>query len=247
MFRELGVGWGLAELEQHYSPDWYAVYRAANIPETRWDEANRVWRAHYAKHPSKLIRPARRVLAQLSKRHRLGLVSSGDRDRVSRQLREFGLTRVFRSRVLGGDTPGEKATSGAVAEGAAGDEGGGAALRLRGRYAGGRGDGEGCGSASDCGAGPVSDGEAIAGGAAGNFVGRIGGVTGGFAGDLSGREAVRRQVRMGANGDIVCPRSISHLRRFGLLCVSPGLRAGLNCGAPLALGLLGGSLGDAAG
>ncbi len=108
MFRELGVGWGLAELEQHYSPDWYAVYRAANIPETRWDEANRVWRAHYAKHPSKLMGPARRVLAQLSKRHRLGLVSSGDRDRVSRQLREFGLTRVFRSRVLGGDTPEKK-------------------------------------------------------------------------------------------------------------------------------------------
>jgi pyrophosphatase PpaX len=108
MFRELGVGWGLAELERHYSPDWYAVYRAAKIPETRWDEANRVWRAHYAKHPSKLMKPARRVLAQLNKRHKLGLVSSGDRDRVSRQLREFGLTRVFRSRVLGGDTPEKK-------------------------------------------------------------------------------------------------------------------------------------------
>lgn len=108
MFRELGVGWGLAELEQHYSPDWYAVYRAARIPETRWDEANRVWRAHYAKHPSRLMGSARRVLAQLNNSHRLGLVSSGDRARVSRQLREFGLTRVFRTRVLGGDTPEKK-------------------------------------------------------------------------------------------------------------------------------------------
>src|SRR5260221_4211714 len=50
----------------------------------------------------------RKVLAQLNKRHKLGLVSSGDRDRVSRQLREFRLTRVFRTRVLGGDTAEKK-------------------------------------------------------------------------------------------------------------------------------------------
>jgi len=104
MFRKLGVNWGLAELEQHYSPDWYTVYRAAKIPEHRWDEADRVWRTYYAKHPSRLMAATRRVLAQLSKKHKLGLVSSGDRVRVSQQLREFRLTRVFRTRVLGGDT-----------------------------------------------------------------------------------------------------------------------------------------------
>jgi HAD superfamily hydrolase (TIGR01509 family) len=104
MFRDLGVGWGLAELEQHYAPDWYAVYRAARIPEERWEEANRSWRTHYAKHPSPLMAATRSVLSQLSLRHTLGLVSSGDRRRVSRQLRKFKLTRVFRTRVLGGDT-----------------------------------------------------------------------------------------------------------------------------------------------
>jgi len=104
MFRAMGVDWGLPELERHYSPDWYAVYRAAKIPEKRWNEADRVWRKFYAKHPSKLMAATRRVLAQLNNRHKLGLVSSGDRDRVSRQLREFRLTRLFRTRVLGGDT-----------------------------------------------------------------------------------------------------------------------------------------------
>ena len=108
MFRALGVDWGLPELERHYSPNWYAVYRAAKIPEERWDEADRVWRAFYAKHPSKLMAATRKVLAQLNQRHKLGLVSSGDRDRVSRQLREFRLTRVFRTRVLGGDTQEKK-------------------------------------------------------------------------------------------------------------------------------------------
>ena len=108
MFRAIGVNWGLAELERHYSPDWYAVYRAAKIPEDRWNEADRVWRAYYTKHPSKLMAGTRSVLAQLNGRHKLGLVSSGDRDRVSRQLREFRLTRVFRTRVLGGDTQEKK-------------------------------------------------------------------------------------------------------------------------------------------
>jgi HAD superfamily hydrolase (TIGR01509 family) len=108
MFRAMGVDWGLPELERHYSPNWYAVYRAANIPKERWHEADRVWRAFYAKHPSKLMAATRKVLAQLNKRHKLGLVSSGDRDRVSRQLREFRLTRVFRTRVLGGDTAEKK-------------------------------------------------------------------------------------------------------------------------------------------
>jgi HAD superfamily hydrolase (TIGR01509 family) len=108
MFRAMGVDWGLPELERYYSPDWYAVYRAAKIPEKRWREADRVWREFYAKHPSKLVAATRRVLAQLNRRHKLGLVSSGDRDRVSRQLREFRLTSVFRTRVLGGDTEEKK-------------------------------------------------------------------------------------------------------------------------------------------
>jgi HAD superfamily hydrolase (TIGR01509 family) len=104
MFRELGLGWGLKELETHYSPDWYTVYRAAGIPKEHWDKADGLWRVHYAKHPSKLITGARRVLQRLARRHALGLVTSGDRARVSKQLREFALTRTFRARVCGGDT-----------------------------------------------------------------------------------------------------------------------------------------------
>lgn len=104
MFREMGSNWGLEELERHYSPDWYTVYRAAGIREERWDDADRIWRGYYAKHPSKLMAGARQVLRHLGRRHRLGLVTSGDRQRVTQQLRRFALTRVFRARVCGGDT-----------------------------------------------------------------------------------------------------------------------------------------------
>jgi phosphoglycolate phosphatase len=108
MFREIGFDWGLKDLERNYSPDWYTVYRAAGIPKERWDQADNLWRVHYAKHPSKLIAGARRVLQRLARRHTLALVTSGDRARVSRQLREFGLMRTFRVRVCGDDVPEKK-------------------------------------------------------------------------------------------------------------------------------------------
>jgi HAD superfamily hydrolase (TIGR01509 family) len=104
LFRKMGIDWGIAELTEHYSPDWYSVYRAAGLPRRHWDEADRTWREHYAQHRPRLISGARRVLAALGRRHRLGLVTSGDRSRVTRQLREFRLTTLFGARVCGGDT-----------------------------------------------------------------------------------------------------------------------------------------------
>ena len=108
MFKEMGIRWGVKELEKNYSPNWYHVYLAAGLPRKSWDEADRLWRAHYAKYQPKLISGARRVLARLGDAHRLGLVTSGDRDRVTRQLREFRLTTLFDARVCSGDTPRRK-------------------------------------------------------------------------------------------------------------------------------------------
>jgi HAD superfamily hydrolase (TIGR01509 family) len=108
MFKEMGISWGLAELEKNYSPNWYHVYRAAGLPRKRWDDADRAWRWHYAKHKPKLIPGARRILASLDRAHLLGLVTSGDRDRVHRQLREFRLTALFAARICSGDTQRKK-------------------------------------------------------------------------------------------------------------------------------------------
>jgi HAD superfamily hydrolase (TIGR01509 family) len=108
MFRQMGIPWGLKELARHYSPNWYRVYRAAKLPRARWDDADRAWRAQYAKHSPRLIAGARQVLVRLGRAHHLGLVTSGDRDRVTQQLRAFRLTRLFGARVCSGDTPEKK-------------------------------------------------------------------------------------------------------------------------------------------
>ena len=104
MFREMGIGWTLEDLGRHYSPNWYRVYRAAKLPRARWDDADRAWRAQYANHRPRLMSGARQVLEQLSGKHRLGLVTSGDRDRVLRQLRAFRLRSYFACQVCSGDT-----------------------------------------------------------------------------------------------------------------------------------------------
>ena len=104
MFREMGIPWGLEELARHYSPNWYNVYRAAGLPRARWDEADRAWRQQYARHRPRLLGGVRQVLRRLRRHHQLGLVTSGDRDRVLLQLRTFGLTRLFEARVCSGDT-----------------------------------------------------------------------------------------------------------------------------------------------
>lgn len=104
MFKEMGIPWGVQELERHYSPNWYHVYRAANLPRARWDDADRAWRAQYRKRSPKLIAGARQILVRLEREHQLGLVTSGDRDRVTRQLRAFRLTGLFGARVSSEDT-----------------------------------------------------------------------------------------------------------------------------------------------
>ena len=104
MFHAMGIPWGLAELEKHYSPNWYRVYRAAKLPRHRWKAADQSWRENYESQRPKLIVGARRVLERVGAKLQLGLVTSGDRDRVHRQLKEFKLWDAFAARVCGGDT-----------------------------------------------------------------------------------------------------------------------------------------------
>jgi len=108
MFSEMGITWGLDQLAKHYSPNWYNVYRAAGLPEQHWSAADTAWRKHYSGFRPKLIPGARKVLNAVGRRYKLGLVTSGDRERVLRQLREFRLTKSFHARVCSGDTKHKK-------------------------------------------------------------------------------------------------------------------------------------------
>src|SRR5262249_28214512 len=75
---------------------------------SQWEAATRAWQKNYDCNRSKLVSGARRVLAKVARCYELGLVTSGDRDRVHHQLRTFQLTRLFAARVCAEDTKRKK-------------------------------------------------------------------------------------------------------------------------------------------
>jgi len=108
MFRALRIDWGVREIERHYSPDWYRVYRAARIPKIHWGRADRLWRTAYRLERPPLLAGARTALGILRRRYELGIVTAGSRGRVRKQLREFALRDHFSTCVFSEDTPHKK-------------------------------------------------------------------------------------------------------------------------------------------
>ncbi|MBI3405047.1 MAG: HAD family hydrolase [Acidobacteria bacterium] len=103
MFGILGIRWSLQKLNRHYSPNWHKLYIAAGIPKSEWNEADRIWAQCYARHNPKLLPGARNAIRTLSRSYKLGLVTSGNRKRVTRQLRDFRLLSYFPTRVFAED------------------------------------------------------------------------------------------------------------------------------------------------
>jgi HAD superfamily hydrolase (TIGR01509 family) len=103
MFRALEIKWTEREVNLHYSPNWYRVYRAALLPRSKWTEANRLWTQAYKLERPPLLPGARRVLRTLAAEFDLGIVTSGNRARVRRQLRGFGLADYFSACVCSED------------------------------------------------------------------------------------------------------------------------------------------------
>lgn len=95
MFHALDINWTERELAQHYSPNWLRVYRAASLPRSKWSEADRLWTRAYKLENPPLLAGARRVVRLLAQKFDLGIVTSGNRPRVRRQLRELQLASYF--------------------------------------------------------------------------------------------------------------------------------------------------------
>jgi HAD superfamily hydrolase (TIGR01509 family) len=108
MFGAMGVAWTEAQIAKHYSPNWYRVYRAARIQRRHWEKADALWAKAYASENPPLLPGARRVIRALAKRFTLGIVTSGNRARVRRQLRELELAKYFSACVCSEDVPHKK-------------------------------------------------------------------------------------------------------------------------------------------
>ncbi len=108
MFRALGIEWTEAEIARHYSPNWYRVYRAARLPRSKWELADKLWTRAYARETPRLLPGARRVVEALARKFDLAIVTSGNRARVRGQLRSFDLAQHFSVCVYSEDAKNKK-------------------------------------------------------------------------------------------------------------------------------------------
>lgn len=105
VLRELGVEVDRERFLETYSPNWYESYEKLGVPRRLWEEADRMWRRIYHQQTSELFPFVATMLRRLTEAgFTLGLVTSGNRDRVQGELERFDLQEHFSVTVYFEDT-----------------------------------------------------------------------------------------------------------------------------------------------
>lgn len=104
VFEAMGKPFDEAVYREHYSPNWYLLYERLGLPRDRWPEADQLWLEHYARAAPPAMPGADEVVAAArSAGLAVGIVTSGDRSRVERDLARVGWETTFDIVVCGSD------------------------------------------------------------------------------------------------------------------------------------------------
>jgi pyrophosphatase PpaX len=96
LFGSYGIAFGRDAFQRTYSPNWHLTYSALGLAEERWAEADARWLEHYGEEEVVLIDGAREALLRVRRAGlRAGIVTSGDRVRVGRELDDLGVASLF--------------------------------------------------------------------------------------------------------------------------------------------------------
>ena len=109
LFRELGIAFDREEYRRTYSPNWHRTYEALGLARARWDDADALWLRFYAQEKNALLPGVPEALGRLRQAgHAQGIVSSGERARVTQEMRDLEVHHFFEVAVCGGDTENRK-------------------------------------------------------------------------------------------------------------------------------------------
>jgi HAD superfamily hydrolase (TIGR01549 family) len=103
MFAHYGIQVSEETFLATYSPDWYQTYDLMGLPREVWEQANQIWLEEAAKRIPDLYPGVREALTCLSADYPLGIVTSGSRSRVWRDLEANGLHQLFKTVITGDD------------------------------------------------------------------------------------------------------------------------------------------------
>ena len=95
---EFGITFTDAWYRATFTPAWQRMYEALGLPEHSWPQADQRWLHHFRDEEPELLPGARGVLEALRGREmRMGIVTSGTRNRIERELSRFGLDAAFQA------------------------------------------------------------------------------------------------------------------------------------------------------
>lgn len=103
MFAEFGIEMEKELFVSTYSPNWYRTYEAFGLAEEHWPSANDIWLKAAEKYTAHLFPDALDVLERLTEDYELGIVTSGSKSRVLRDMDRLDIHRYFSTLITGED------------------------------------------------------------------------------------------------------------------------------------------------
>jgi mannitol-1-/sugar-/sorbitol-6-phosphatase len=100
LFAAYGSTFDRAAFQRTYAPDWYLTYEAIGLPREHWEQADAAWLVQYTAEAPQLLPGARESLDTLRAAGvPQALVTSGNRERVQRDLATLGVGAHFQTLV----------------------------------------------------------------------------------------------------------------------------------------------------
>jgi HAD superfamily hydrolase (TIGR01549 family) len=103
VFAKFGINLGKSEFLKSYSPNWYETYKAVGLPEEKWGLVNSLWVEEANKINTLVFEGTKEILDIFSNNFILGIVTSGSKSRVEKDLLTNGIKKYFNSIITGDD------------------------------------------------------------------------------------------------------------------------------------------------
>ena len=103
MFAFFGIRIEKEKFLNSYSPNWYETYKAMGLPKDKWDSADDLWVKEANKREPNIYSGTVETLNKLYENFTLGLVTSGSKSRVERDLNNNDIKGFFNVIVTGDD------------------------------------------------------------------------------------------------------------------------------------------------
>ena len=102
-FAQFGIQLSEEDFLKTYSPNWYETYEAFGLRKEDWEAADSFWLKEAEKISAQLFPGVKEILLKLDKYFTLGLVTSGSKSRVERDIKATGIINFFKTVVTGDD------------------------------------------------------------------------------------------------------------------------------------------------